>query len=96
MFKKLKEIIFCVITTIITIALYTKIESNFIRWSAIFCYMFFSIMLTESLLEEEPGEFFNYFSISNWKKAKVSSVLMIGVIIAGCGVIKSFFDFIVN
>lgn len=94
MFKKLKTIIFCVITTIITITLYNKIESNLLRWFAIFCYMFFSIMLTECFLEEEPGEFFNYFSISNWKKAKISSVLMIGTIIAGCAAIKSFIEFI--
>ena len=96
MVKKLKEIIYAAIVTVGMIQVYTVSDVNYLRWISVCTYSFIAIILAEIILREEPGELFNLFSIENWKKAKISSVLMvimsISLIIAFC----SFFKTITN
>ena len=96
MVKKLKEIIFGVVIAIGTVVIYNTINVNIFRWSIICIYTFIAIILTEVFLEEEPGELFNYFSIKNWKKARISSVLMVIETISVIATLVSIYNAIIN
>lgn len=72
---KVKRIIFSIVVTIITIALYIKIEQEIYRWLSIFGFMMLAIILTAIILEEKPVEFFDNFG--NYKDARISSILML-------------------
>lgn len=96
MLKKLKEIIYAAIVTIGMIVVYKISDVNYLRWFLVCMYSFVAIVLAEVIIKEEPGEFFNLFSIENWKKAKISSVLMvifaISLIIAFCSFCKTIIN----
>lgn len=81
MVKRLKEIIFAVLTIIITIAIFAKTEPGLEQSIVIFLFMVVAIMLAIICLGEEPGEFFDNFG--NYKKAKISAILMVIATIYG-------------
>lgn len=96
MVKKLKESIYAAIVTVGMIVVYKLSDVNYIRWSLVSMYSFAAIVFAEIILKEEPGEFLNLFSIENWKKAKISSVLMVIVTISFIIAFYSFYKAIIN
>jgi len=93
MLKKLKETIFVILMIGGIVVTYNSCDLDYIRWPVIFGILLLGIMLAELFLKEEPGELFEHFTIENWKKAKISSVLMIAsvvvLIIAGIDIWKA-------
>lgn len=96
MVKTLKEIIFAIVVAVGMVGVYNISNISHIRWCLICTYTFIAIALSEVILKEEPGELFDNFTIENWKKAKVSSILMIIEAISIIGTIVSLYIAIMN
>lgn len=90
--QKLKSILFSVVVVINTIAIYVLVNNPLFRYLGICYLMIVSIELSEIILGEEPLEFFDNFS--NYKKARVSSVLMLITLYSSIRVIICIFQWI--
>jgi len=96
MVKKLKEIIFVILMIGGIVVTYNSCDLDYIRWPVIFGVILLGILVAELGLKEEPGELFNYFSVENLKKAKISSILMISAAISLMMSAISLYNAIIN